>query len=98
MWNRFEGQRRLILNLIYVFKHWHEDAVEDGRALIRLDGRIYRTNFVKVEDPELEAALKATLEDLAREWDRTRHAGPTPGGAAERHLVLPDGSSGLTCS
>jgi hypothetical protein len=40
MWNRFEGQRRLILNLIYVFKHWHEDAVEDGRTISGFSGWI----------------------------------------------------------
>ncbi len=78
MWNRFEGQQRFILNMIYVFKHWHRDAVEDGRALIRHDGRIYRTQFVKVEDPELEAMLKAQLEDLAREWIAPAELGPPP--------------------
>lgn len=78
MWNRFEGQQRLILNLIYVFKHWHRDAVEDGRALIRHDGRVYKTNFVKVEDPELDAVLRAKLEDLAREWIAPAELGPPP--------------------
>ncbi len=78
MWNRFEGQRRLILNLIYVFKRWHQDALEDGRALIRHEGKIFKTNFVKVEDPELEADLRATLEDLAREWIAPAELGPPP--------------------
>jgi hypothetical protein len=78
MWNRFKGQQRLILNLICVFKHWHRDAVEDGRALIRHDGRVYKTNFVKVEDPELDAVLRAKLEDLAREWIAPAELGPPP--------------------
>lgn len=68
MWNRLEpGMMKTITNLIYVFKHWHEDAVEDGRALVRIDGKIYKANFVKVEDPELNAILRDELETMARE-------------------------------
>ena len=78
MWNRFEGQQRLILNLIYVFKHWHEDAVEDGRALLRIDGKIYKANFVKVEDPDLNAALRLELEDLGRGYIAPAELGPPP--------------------
>lgn len=78
MWNRFEGQQRYILNLIYVFKHWHRDAVQDGRALIRHDGRIYKANFVKVEDPALDAVLRAKLEDLARDYIAPAELGPPP--------------------
>lgn len=78
MWNRLEGRQRTILRLIYLFKHWHEDAVQDGRALLRIDGKIYKANFVKVDDPELEAALRAQLEDLAREYFTTVKLGPPP--------------------
>ena len=78
MWNRFEGQQRLILNLIYVFKHWHKDAVEDGRALLRIDGKIYKADFVKVEDPELNTILRTKLEDLAREYIAPAELGPPP--------------------
>ncbi|MCZ6643659.1 MAG: hypothetical protein O7F71_18955 [Gammaproteobacteria bacterium] len=78
MWNRFEGQQRLILNLIYVFKRWHKDAVEDGRALLRIDGKLFKANFVKVVDPELDAVLRARLEDLAREYIAPAELGPPP--------------------
>ena len=78
MWNRFEGQQRMILNLIYIFKHWHKDAVEDGRALLRIDGKIYKANFVKVEDPELNAMLRSVLEDLGREYIAPAELGPPP--------------------
>ena len=78
MWNRFEGQQRLILNLIYIFKHWHRDAVEDGRALLRIDGKIYRANFVKVEDPELNAILRSRLEDLGRTFVAPGELPPAP--------------------
>lgn len=78
MWNRFEGRQRMILNLIYVFKHWHEDAVQDGRARLRIDGKIYPANFVKVEDPELNEILRAELEELARGYVAPAQLGPPP--------------------
>lgn len=78
MWNRFEGQARLILNLIYLFKHWHEDAVQDGRALVRIEDRIYPAHFVKVEDPDLNQVLRAKLEDLAREYIAPAELPPPP--------------------
>ena len=70
MWNRLEGgTMKSLLRLIYTFKRWHLDAVEDGRALLRVSGdKIYKTQFVKVEDPELKAILNAKLEALAREF------------------------------
>jgi hypothetical protein len=66
-----------MLNLIYVFKRWHLQAVEDGRALLRIDGKLYKADFVKVDDPELTGILKAKLEDLAREFF-TQGLGPAP--------------------
>jgi len=78
MWNRFEGQTRLILNLIYIFKHWHTDAVEDGRALLRIDGKIYKANFVKVEDAAIISTLKMQLEDLGRQYIAPQELGPRP--------------------
>jgi hypothetical protein len=78
IWNRLEGPQRWILHLIYLFKHWHEDALQDGRARIRIDGKIYPTTFVKVEDPALEAILRARLEDQAREYLAPAELGPPP--------------------
>ncbi len=79
MWNRLEsGTTRNLLHLIYIFKRWHTDAVEDGRALIRIDGKIYKTQFVKEEDPEIIAALKTELEVLAREYFAPQELGPAP--------------------
>lgn len=78
MWNRFEGRQRLILNLIYLFKDWHLKAAEDGRALLRIEGRIYPASFVKVEDPELNDTLRAILEDLGRQYVAPAELGPRP--------------------
>ncbi len=69
MWNRLPpGLQKNILHIIYLFKHWHLDAVQDGRALLRIDGKIYKTTFVKVEDPDLNAILRVGLEDRGREY------------------------------
>ena len=78
MWNRLEGGQRMILHLIYLFKHWHEDAVEDGRALLRIDGKLYKAQFVKVEDPALNAELRLEMEALAREYFAPAELGPPP--------------------
>lgn len=79
MWNRLDGgPQRWLLNLIYTFKRWHKDAVEDGRVLIRIDGKLYKTQFVKVEDPELNRVLRGKLEDLARKYFAPRELGPPP--------------------
>ncbi len=78
IWNRLNGRSKTILNMIYLFKTWHLDAVVDGRALLRIDGKIYPTQFTKVEDPELNAALRVELENLAREHFAPRELGPAP--------------------
>lgn len=79
MWNRLEGgYQRWLLNLIYLFKTWHLDAVQDGRALLRIDGKLYKTQLVKVEDPELSEVLQRKLETLAREYFAPRELGPPP--------------------
>ncbi len=79
IWNRLEsGQQKAILNLIYIFKRWHKDAVEDGRVRLRIDGKIYSANFVKVEDPAIIDALKLELEARAREFFAPTILPPAP--------------------
>lgn len=43
-----------------LWKQWPHEAVEDGRAVLRSEGRLYRGSLVKVED----AALHRTVADL----------------------------------
>lgn len=78
MWNRFAGAQRRVLQLIYYFKHWHEDAVHDGRAVLRIDGKRYAGQAVRVTDPELIRALKADLEEMARAWVAPDPLPPAP--------------------
>ncbi len=64
-----------------MFKRWHEDALSDGRAVLRIGGNLYERQAVRVTDPALDAALRAQLEDMARQWlgDTARSPAPTEG-------------------
>jgi hypothetical protein len=79
IWNRLEGGiGRAIPHAIYLFKHWHTDAEEDGRVRMRIEGRIYEGTLTRVQDPGQLANLKATLEDLARGYMAPTVLGPPP--------------------
>ncbi len=78
MWGRFSGSRRWILHLIYVFKRWHEDAVRDGRVVLRIAGKRYPRQAVRVTDPELLARLRLQLEEMARQWVSPEPLGEAP--------------------
>jgi hypothetical protein len=79
MWGRFSGSERWILNLIYVFKRWHLDAERDGRVVLRVDGRRYEGQAVRVTDPALIGALRTQLEGMARQWVAPAALAPPPG-------------------
>lgn len=78
MWGRFSGNQRRMLHLIYLFKHWHEDALLDGRTVVRIDGKRYARQAVRVTDPALIAALKSQLEAMARAWVAPDELAPPP--------------------
>jgi len=44
-------------------KTWHQHAVQDGRAVLRIEGQRYPVTLERVEDPELSAALAAIVKD-----------------------------------
>jgi len=80
IWNRFPpSMARAMLNVIYLFKDWHEHAALDGGVLIRKEGYIYRSNLKKVIDPVLIDALRATiLEGLETVELPVEKLGPIP--------------------
>jgi hypothetical protein len=78
MWGRFSGTQRHVLHLIYVFKHWHEDALSDGRAVLRIDGTRYAGQAERVTAPALVAALRAQLEEMGRQWVAPEPLAPPP--------------------
>lgn len=66
IWRRVPSTRfRLILSAIYRVKHWHEDAVRDGRVVLRIKGNRYERQAVRVTDPALLATLRSVIEDAA---------------------------------
>ena len=79
IWNRLQpGMQKTVLRVLYTFKQWHTDAVEDGRGRIRIDGNIYPVMFSKVEDPALNQALRDTIEAQAQEYFAPLELGPEP--------------------
>lgn len=78
IWNRFSGNTRYILNAIYLVKRWHHDVERDGRVVIRLDGKRYERQAVRVTDPEMVAALKAKINEGLTLLDLPEELGPIP--------------------
>ena len=46
-----------------VWKQWPEQALADGRAIVRIEGKRYGTRVVRVTDPPLFAALAKLASD-----------------------------------
>lgn len=44
------------------FKRWHREALRDGRAVLRVAGKRYERQAVRVIDPDLFAALGARVQ------------------------------------
>ncbi len=68
MWGRFSGRTRWMLHLIYVLKRWHEDALRDGRVVLRTAGKRYERQAVRVTAPELLATLRSMIEEMANQY------------------------------
>ena len=48
-----------------LWKHWPFDAVEDGRAILRVDNQLYKVNMIRhMDDP----ALPGVLAELRRKY------------------------------
>ena len=56
-------------------KRWHEEALRDGRVVLRISGKRYERQAVRVTDPELLAALRSIVEERARKYMSDRGAG-----------------------
>jgi len=78
IWNRFSGNTRYILNAIYLVKRWHHDVERDGRVVLRIDGKRYERQAVRVTDPEMIATLKAQINETLALMDLPEELGPIP--------------------
>jgi hypothetical protein len=61
-------------------KSWHERAVEDGRAVLRMRGRRYPVILERIEDAELAAALEDVM--------RAKYSGGPPAGSGYWHFRI----------
>ncbi len=53
---------------IYRLKRWHEDALRDGRVVLRIAGKRYERQAVRVTDPELLVTLRSIVEEMANQY------------------------------
>lgn len=65
VWSRTTGRARLILHVIYILKGWHEDVLLDGRVVLRIEGKRYERQAVRVTDPMLIATFRSQVEQAA---------------------------------
>jgi hypothetical protein len=69
LWRRApNAEFRLIGGLLYAVKHWHEDAVRDGRVVLRIAGKRYERQAVRVTDPGQLATLRAITDEKAQKF------------------------------
>jgi len=52
------------------FKQWHKQAVRDGRAVVRIQGRLYPVQLVRVKDPII---YDRVAQRFARKYGRERY-------------------------
>ncbi len=53
---------------IHRLKRWHEDALRDGRVVLRIAGKRYERQAVRVTDPELLATFRPMVEEMANQY------------------------------
>jgi len=69
IWRRLPSAgMRGIARVLWTVKHWHEDAMRDGRVVLRLDGKRYPGQAVRVTDPALLAKLRSIMEERAAKY------------------------------
>ena len=68
VWRRLpDGPARLMLHTIWFFKDWHEKATIDGRVVIRIEGKRYKLNAVRVAEEELISKFRERVSTAAGE-------------------------------
>ena len=48
-----------------IWKHWPMEAEKDGRAILRVDGKLYERTMVRIEEGEI---LNGVLGELSRKY------------------------------
>ena len=66
IFGRFSGPNRWMAQFIYLFKSWHQDAVHDGRVMLRVAGKRYERQLERVEEPKLLNRLRSRYEKIVQ--------------------------------
>ena len=48
-----------------IWKHWPMEAEQDGRAILRVDGKLYERNLVRIKEGDI---VTAVLAELSRKY------------------------------
>ena len=48
-----------------LWKHWPVEAEDDGRAILRVDGKLYERQLIRIQEPEI---VSGVLEERSRKY------------------------------
>ena len=65
IWRRAPAPASWMLSLNSRFKRWHKDALRDGRVVLRVAGKRYERQAVRVTDSEILTLLRLRVETAA---------------------------------
>lgn len=66
VWRRLPtGIARSLLHTIWIFKDWHQNADVDGRVVVRVQGKRYKLNAVRVTDQALMSKFRKHVSTAA---------------------------------
>jgi len=72
-----------------LWKQWPHEAVEDGQAMIRIDGKRYPVQLGKIEDKTLISSL---LQRVGRKYDLSPGENPDPDAVWFFHITKREAS------
>lgn len=67
-WRRVAPPAKWLMALVWRVKRWHQHALRDGRAVVRIRGKRYEREAVRETDPQCLAALNGAVEERARSF------------------------------
>ena len=69
IWRRVPNDTmRRVLHVIWLFKRWHEDALVDGRVVVRVGGKRFERQAVRITDPAALATFREHVSKAASEY------------------------------
>lgn len=68
VWRRVPPPARWLMALVGWVKRWHHDVLMDGRIVVRVRGRRYACQAIRIDDPDLVRALSGKLESRAESF------------------------------